>query len=360
MKASFFESIRYVTSQELPARWPQAPGYYDPEVGGQLFQDVIERLALVEDLGFDWVSFSEHHYGGRILSPSPIVMASHMAAHLHKVKIAVLGPIMALNNPVRVAEEFAMLDNLTQGRLVVGMLRGTTNEYLVYGVKPEEAREITTEGMALVLKAWTEPQPFGWQGRHYQYRSVSVWPRPLQQPFPPTFALGTSRESCDFAARHHLGLGVSFGPVDAMSRVTQYYREQCAQHGWQPTSEQIIYRGHILLAETDAEAQEALQQREQRREVTFPMRPGVRQALAQLDSRNIAGTPRPVFRDGPLPTTFVGSPDTVVKQMQQFHDDVGVGVVDLSFHGYAHESPDSVMRAIKLFAKEVLPRIHEI
>jgi alkanesulfonate monooxygenase SsuD/methylene tetrahydromethanopterin reductase-like flavin-dependent oxidoreductase (luciferase family) len=103
---------------------------YDPDVGGQVFQSVMERLTLVEELGFDWVSISEHHYSARILSPSPIVMASHLAAHLHKLMIAVLGPIIPLNNPVRVAEELAMLDNLTQGRLVVGLLRGTTNEYL--------------------------------------------------------------------------------------------------------------------------------------------------------------------------------------------------------------------------------------
>ena len=104
-------------------------------------------IVLQDYLGFDWVSFSEHHYSAWILSPSPIVMAAHMAAHLHKLKIAVLGPIISLNNPVRVAEEFAMLDNLTQDRLVVGLLRGTMNEYLVYDVKPEEARDKTTEGI---------------------------------------------------------------------------------------------------------------------------------------------------------------------------------------------------------------------
>ena len=360
MQASFFESIRYVTSQKMPAQWPLPPGLYEPEVGMQAFQSVIERAALVEELGFDWVSFSEHHYGARILSPSPIVMASHMAAHLHKIKIAVLGPIIALNNPVRVAEEFAMLDNLTQGRLVVGLLRGTTNEYLVYGVKPEEAREITTEGMELVLKSWTEPQPFGWQGRHYQYRTVSVWPRPLQQPFPPTYSLGTSRESCEFAARHHLGLGVSFGPFDVMSTVTRYYREQCALYGWEPTPEQIIYRGNILLAETDAAAQEALQLRQQQAEVPFPMRPGVRDALQKLDSRNIAGIPRPALRDGALPTNFVGSPETVVKQLQQCHDEVGAGVVDLAFQSVAPEDPQGTIRALELFSKEVLPRLRQI
>ena len=75
-----------------------------------------------------------------------------------------------------------MLDTLAPGRIVVGLLRGTTNEYLSYDLNPAEARERTDEGMELILKAWNEPQPFGWQGRHFQYRTVSVWPRPQQPP----------------------------------------------------------------------------------------------------------------------------------------------------------------------------------
>jgi alkanesulfonate monooxygenase SsuD/methylene tetrahydromethanopterin reductase-like flavin-dependent oxidoreductase (luciferase family) len=333
---------------------------YDREVGVQTFQSTVERLQYVEELGFDWVSFSEHHYSARLLSPSPIVMAAHVAAHLHRLKIAVLGPIIALNNPVRVAEEFAMLDNLTQGRLVVGLLRGTTNEYLVYDVKPEEARSKTTEGMELILKAWTEPHPFGWQGCHFQYRTVSVWPRPLQQPYPATYSLGTSRESCEVAARHHLGLGVSFGPFEAMRQATHYYREQCTLYGWEPTPEHIIYRGNILLADSDADAQEALQRRQQNPEMPFPMRPAVRDALAKLDSRNIAGVPRPAFRDGALPTNFVGGPDTVVQQIQQCHDEVGAGVIDLAFQSVRPEEAQGTLRALELFAKELLPRIRDI
>lgn len=360
MQVSYFEPMRYVAPQKLPAQWPLAPGWYDPDVGMQTFQSTIERLQFVEELGFDWVSFSEHHYGARLLTPAPVVMAAHMAAHLHRVKIAVLGPIIPLNNPVRVAEEFAMLDNLTQGRLVVGMLRGTTNEYLVFDVKPEEARDRTTEGMELVLKAWTEPQPFSWAGRYFQYRSVAVWPRPLQQPHPPTYSLGTSRESCEFAARHHLGLGVSFGPFDAMRQATRYYREQCALYGWEPTPEHIIYRGNILLADTDAAAQEALHLRQRHAEPPFPMRPAVRETLARLDARNIAGTPRPAFRDGALPTNFVGGPDTVIEQITHCREDVGAGVLDLAFQGTVPDDPHSATRALELFAKAVLPRIREL
>ena len=93
--------------------------------------------------------------------------------------------------------------------------------------------------MELILKAWNEPQPFGWQGRYFQYRTVSIWPRP-QQPPAPTYVLGTSAEAGAFAARHHLGLGVSYGNLESMGRATGYYRQQCAQYGWTPGPDDII------------------------------------------------------------------------------------------------------------------------
>src|SRR5262249_38630999 len=240
MKVSYFETARYLAPRKLPSEWPVPPDAYDREAGEQAYRGMIERLRHVEELGFDWVSVYEHHYSPQRLTPAPIISAAHLAAYSQKIKIAVLGPIVSQHNPVQVAEELAMLDNLARGRLVVGLLRGITGEYLTYGLNPAEARERTTEAMELVLKAWTEPQPFGWQGRYFQSRTVAVWPRPLQRPHPPTYALGTSRESCEFAARHHLGLGVSYAPFDLVSKATNYYREQCTRHGWQPTPEQII------------------------------------------------------------------------------------------------------------------------
>ena len=145
-----------------------------------------------------------------------------------------------------------------------------------------------------------------------------------------------------------------------MRQATHYYREQCTLYGWEPTPEQIIYRGNILLADSDAEAQEALQRRQQNPELPFPMRPAVRDALAKLDSRNIAGMPRAAFRDGALPTNFVGSPDTVVKQIQQCRDEVGAGVIDLAFQSVSPDEAYGTLRALELFGKEVLPRIREM
>ena len=265
MKVSYFETGRYVPPPDLPREWPVPPAAYDPATGAEAFRGMVERAQFVEALGFDWVSLSEHHYSPRILTPSPAVSAAWLAARVDTIKIALLGPIVPTSNPIRVAEELAMLDTLAPGRIVVGLLRGTTNEYLSYDLNPREARERTDEGMDLILKAWTEPQPFGWQGRHFQYRTVSIWPRPQHQPHPPTYALGTSAEAGEFAARHRIGLGVSYGTFELMAKSTRYYREQCARYGWEPGPDDIIYRANMILGETDDAAEDALRAATSRR-----------------------------------------------------------------------------------------------
>jgi alkanesulfonate monooxygenase SsuD/methylene tetrahydromethanopterin reductase-like flavin-dependent oxidoreductase (luciferase family) len=357
MKVSYFETARYRSPGKLPPEWPVPPAAYDFKAGGEAYRGMVERLQHVERLGFDWISVSEHHFSPRRLTPAPIVAASHLAARSTTIKIAVLGPIVSQGNPVRIAEELAMLDNLMPGRLVVGLLRGTTGEYLTYGLNPEEARERTTEGMELILKAWTETQPFGWQGRHFQFRTVAVWPRPSQQPYPPTYALGTSRESCEFAARHRLGLGLSYAPFEVIAKATRYYREACDRNGWQPVPEQIVYRANILLAETDEKAEAAL--REPQTHAPLPMPAGVRDALVKLDSRNVAGEARTPNVGGTLPTSFLGSPETVIDQVKRCRDQVGVGVLDLFFQT-RDADPDSLMSTLELFGQKVLPRIREV
>jgi alkanesulfonate monooxygenase SsuD/methylene tetrahydromethanopterin reductase-like flavin-dependent oxidoreductase (luciferase family) len=360
MKISFFETGHYFPTRPLPAEWPVPPTAYDHAAGTQSYRGMVERVRYVEELGFDWVSVAEHHYSPHRLTPAPIVSAAYLAACVQTIKIAVLGPIVSHGNPVRVAEELAMLDTMLDGRLVVGLLRGVTGEYLSYGLNPVEARERTTEAMELILKAWTEPQPFGWQGRHFQFRTVAVWPRPLQQPHPPTYALGGSLESCEFAARHHLGLGVAYGPFEGVGKATRYYRDACTEFGWQPAPEQIIYRANILLAATDDKAQDLM--KIQRAAVNaFPLRRAVRESLLRLDSRNVAGERTQAMLGGVLPTNFLGGPDTVVEQIKRCRDQVGAGVIDLMFQIPNSTDPaDALMQTLKLFGEKVLPRIHDI
>jgi alkanesulfonate monooxygenase SsuD/methylene tetrahydromethanopterin reductase-like flavin-dependent oxidoreductase (luciferase family) len=358
MKVSYFETGRYLPPDGMASVWPMPSGAYDTAAGVDVYRGMVERISLVEQLGFDWVSLSEHHYSPRILTPSPPMAAAYLAARVHKIKMALLGPIVAHSNPVRLAEELAMLDNMADGRLVVGLLRGTTNEALTYDLNPQESRERTDEGMELILKAWTEPQPFGWQGRHFRYRTVSVWPRPLQQPHPPTYALGTSREAGEFAARNRIGLGVSYGPFEVMGKATGYYRDQCALHGWEPTADQIIFRANIVLAETDAEAHQAMEAYPAR--AAFAMATGVANALLELDSRNIAGESRPASINRALPINFIGGPDTIVDQIRRCRDLTGAGIIDLGFNTPGSSDPDRLTAALELFGRKVLPHIRDI
>jgi alkanesulfonate monooxygenase SsuD/methylene tetrahydromethanopterin reductase-like flavin-dependent oxidoreductase (luciferase family) len=212
--------------------------------------------------------------------------------------------------------------------------------------------------MELILKAWTEPQPFGWQGRHFQFRTVSIWPRPRHHPGPETYTLGVSAESCDFAARHHLGLGVSYGPFPAMAKSTGYYRKQCAHYGWEPARDQIIYRANMLLADTDEAADSALNKRNG--QAPFPIGGGLRDALLQADSRNIAGEKRPANVGGVLPVTFCGGPDRIVEQIRRCREEMGAGVLDLSLQDPGSGDVGAMLDLLDLFGKKVLPRIRDI
>jgi alkanesulfonate monooxygenase SsuD/methylene tetrahydromethanopterin reductase-like flavin-dependent oxidoreductase (luciferase family) len=243
---------------------------------------------------------------------------------------------------------------------VFGLLRGTTNEYLSYDLNPKEARERTDEGMELILRAWTEPQPFSWQGRYFKYRTVSIWPRPADHPGRETYALGVSAEAADFAARHRLGLGVSYGTFELMAKSTGYYRQRCAEHGWEPRPDDIIYRANMILGETDEAADAALARRNAQSQAPFPIAAGLRNALIEQDKRNVGGERRPANVGGILPISFCGGPDRVIKQIKQAREEIGVGVLDLSLADPGSGDTDAMMSSLELFGRKVLPRIREI
>ena len=359
MKASLWGQARYMG--QTRGGWPLAPAQYEQETGHASYEAAVELLELGDELGYDWISFAEHHYTGGRLTPSPVVMAAYMASRVKRAKIALLGPLVPGQNPVRIAEETAMLDNLSGGRLIVGLLRGTPNEYVVTGVNPAETRERTQEGIDLILKAWTEPQPFGWEGRHFSYRSVSVWPRPLQRPHPPVYALGTSMDTAEFAAQHHMGLGISYEPFDFAAEQARFYVEQCAANGWTPGPDDIVFRGRIFLAENrpEAEAMHALLEAQGHRSLSS----GISKQVEAIEATRRS---RAHFGFGPV-ANFIGTPDDIVAQLRQAHDEVGIGVVDLAFDpppGDQYEESSKlhkkIRRSVDLFGREVLPAMHEI
>jgi alkanesulfonate monooxygenase SsuD/methylene tetrahydromethanopterin reductase-like flavin-dependent oxidoreductase (luciferase family) len=367
MKASYLGAMGYSQRHNFPVTWPIPPVYHDPEISVRSYQEGIEECEFAEEMGFEWVSFSEHHYSGRIATGTPAVMAAAVAERCKKARIAMLGPLLPLNNPVRIAEEMALLDNLTNGRLVIGFLRGTPNEDQVYGVNPAEGRGRLLEGMDLIIKALTEPQPFSWEGRYYQFRTVSVWPRPVQQPLPPMMVATRSDDTVEYAAHHRLGLAVSFLPVDQMAVITDKYYRWCEEAEWSPGPNQVLYRGSIYVADTDKQAEEWFTDLQRSNPPpAIALRSTVAGAVQaartgqEFDLRNvIAGSAQGDVVGISPALSFVGGPDTVAKQIRAFHDQCGAGIVDLFFQQPSVEHRD-VMKEIELFGKEVLPQIREL
>ena len=116
MQVSYFETGRYYAPSNLPREWPMPAGAYNREAGLRAFRGMVKRSRYVEELGFDWVSVSEHHYSPRILTPSLPIAAAYIASHVHNIKIALLGPIVPQSNPVLLAEEMAMLGHRSASR----------------------------------------------------------------------------------------------------------------------------------------------------------------------------------------------------------------------------------------------------
>src|SRR2546421_10320005 len=128
MKASYLGAMGYAQRYNFPTTWPIPPIYHDPETSVRSYQEGIEECEIAEEMGFEWVSFSEHHYSGRIATGTPAVMAAALAGRGQKAKIAMVGHLLTLNNPVPGAGALGLLDKPTHGRLVLGLLRGPPNE----------------------------------------------------------------------------------------------------------------------------------------------------------------------------------------------------------------------------------------
>jgi alkanesulfonate monooxygenase SsuD/methylene tetrahydromethanopterin reductase-like flavin-dependent oxidoreductase (luciferase family) len=367
MKAALFTGAGYA-GPSVRGKWPVPVNVYSSAAAQDSMNWALEQFSMADDLGFDWVTVAEHHFSPFSLTPNPMVMAGALTQRIKRARIALLGPNIPIQNPVRVAEEFAMLDNLTGGRVVAGMLRGTSNEYVTYNINPAESRERFDEALQIIRRAWTEPQPFGWWGRHFEYRTISIWPRPVQQPHPPMYMSGSSPESAELAARNRVGLGFAVTSVPLASQSARLYRQVARETGWTPAEDDVIYRVGIHVAKTDQQAFDELQSGEPEGNTRLARaNPVIDDVVAeagyygrdQQQQRGRVGQNRGAQFADRLENgqQLAGSPETVLAQICNIRRELGAGVLDLIFRGPGR---DSTRRSIELFAEKVLPRVHEL
>lgn len=361
MKAALFCTSRYI-GKTPDGVWPLPNEYCAPDIAARSMATTLEQFRYADRFGFDWVTVAEHHYSGFSMTPNPMVFAGALAQVVQRAKIAVLGPTLPILNPVRVAEELAMLDAMTGGRIIAGLMRGTPNEYVTYNVNPSESRARFAEALEIIRCAWTEPQPFGWQGRYYQYRAISIWPRPVQQPHPPIYMSGSSPEAGELAARNRIGLGFAFTTVPLAKKAVAHYRNEAHAMGWEPKPDDVIYRIAFHVADTDEEAFADMKAAPPRISLTTS-NAAINAAMVQTSyyGRDESQATRTATRDlldrieqGQV---LVGSPDTVVRQIERIHDAIGMGILDCPL---AAQLGDKTLRSIELFGTQVLPRIREL
>jgi alkanesulfonate monooxygenase SsuD/methylene tetrahydromethanopterin reductase-like flavin-dependent oxidoreductase (luciferase family) len=165
---------------------------FDPRRAHHMYNDFMDELEFAAECGFDAVCVNEHHSNGYGLMPSPNLIASALARRTTDTALCVMGNSLALYNPpTRVAEEFAMIDVISGGRLIAGFPVGTPMDTcFAFGQNPSTLRERYYEAHDLVLRAWTEQDTFAFNGRFNQQRYVNIWPRPVQKPHPPIWIPG--------------------------------------------------------------------------------------------------------------------------------------------------------------------------
>jgi alkanesulfonate monooxygenase SsuD/methylene tetrahydromethanopterin reductase-like flavin-dependent oxidoreductase (luciferase family) len=276
-------------------------------------------------------------------------------------------PLPIVENPLRLAEELAMIDCISRGRLIAGVVRGGGVESLANNVNPAYNRERFEEAHDLIVAAWTRPGPFRWEGKHFEYRVVNPWALPLQKPYPRIMVPGTaSPETVEWAARHRYTYVVLGSSLEQTRELIDLYREVAADAGYEMQPDNVGYLMRAFVADTEAKAQKeghnffwqngALNK--QPREWMAP--PG----YASIDFagiRRLRAVSKPFDSQAYQEAqdnyqVVVGTPDTVIEKLRYVREHLGIGHMCLWAHdGYM--SHEDTVRCIELFGKEVLPAL---
>src|SRR5262249_22279609 len=332
----------------------------------QVIRREIEQMVWTEELGFDSIWLTEHHFIEYGLSVSPTVLAAAAAMRTSRVRIGLAAAILPFHDPIRLAEELAMVDILSNGRLDVGVGRG--NRPVEFGATraPQlETRARFEETLAIVRKAWTRER-FSFEGRYYTIPEVRVIPKPVQQPHPPLYVVCVSPDTIEATALRGLPMLNSLlrGPIDQLVQQRETYVAACRKAG-RSDAEIASLLGrwgvsrHVYVAPTDAqalaEAKEAeLWYQEALRRFLIPENIDALHPLLQPGFRAMQTRLGTITWERLVAETLAfGSPDTVAGKIDELRR-LGVGEV-MCWMNFGGLSQSHIRRSMELFACEVMP-----
>jgi alkanesulfonate monooxygenase SsuD/methylene tetrahydromethanopterin reductase-like flavin-dependent oxidoreductase (luciferase family) len=359
---------------------------YDPKIGADLYHRYLDEWALCDELGIN-IMTNEHHATVTCADSVCTIPMAILARETKKVRLLALGmPIANRENPIRVAEEYSMLDVISRGRIEMGFVKGVPFEILPANSNPADLMERFWEAHDLILKAMTTHDgPFSWEGNHFHYRNVNIWPRPYQQPHPPVWMPVGSPGSAAEAASRGIVIGVLNTGWARTPGIFEAYRKSAAAAGRTAKLHDLAYMALIGVGRTREEgyrrADQILGYSRTSGIVSphFANPPGYAPpAMAATaiggNAANTARATRVQTRDGkPInPRTigvedaigaglvFAGTPDDVWGQLKAFYDHVGgFGHLLMMGQGGLISHEDTVDN-LTLFSKEVLPRLADL
>jgi alkanesulfonate monooxygenase SsuD/methylene tetrahydromethanopterin reductase-like flavin-dependent oxidoreductase (luciferase family) len=348
--------------------------YFDPVSGSRLYNERIEEYLFAEEMGVDGIMLNEHHNAPFCMQAKANIFAGILAAMTKRIKIVLLGnPLPLAENPVRLAEELSMIDMISKGRLVSGFVRGGGQEQLATGVNPAYNRERFEEAHDLIVKAWTVPGPFRWEGNHYQMRVVNPWAVPLQKPHPRIWIPGVaSKETVVWAAEHRYPYVCLNTSIEVTKRIWQTYDQAAAAVGYTPGPEHRGYliRMHVADSEEKAirNAREFMWMQGEFTGLLHPVwsapagytSPANRRAFVE-----IAAGRRSNPRAAPFETQLenmaiiASTPDQVIKKLRIIMEETRPGIFAFWGNDGKVNHEDS-MDCIRLLGQEVMPAVRSI
>jgi alkanesulfonate monooxygenase SsuD/methylene tetrahydromethanopterin reductase-like flavin-dependent oxidoreductase (luciferase family) len=343
--------------------------HYDPELGADLYHAYLDQMEYADRLGFVGVCLNEHHQTAYGMMPIPGVLAGALARSVKRAKLAILGRALPLlNNPLMVAEEYAILDNLTRGRFIAGFVRGIGAEYHATGVNPDESHDRFHEAHDLIVRAWTEPGPFAYEGKHYRFNYVNPWPRPYQSPHPPIWIPSQgSSSTIAWAARMKYTYCQTLSPIRTVAKFFQMYRDEADKAGYQASPDQLAWSNTIYIAETDARARaqarphlESLVNGLFRMPIEMLLPPGYTDAasLKRIRAAKVVGKSQTVDDLIDNGVVIVGSPNTVREKFAEYSELAGFNT-SLTKTQFGTLPPDMTRENMDAVARELLPYFQE-
>ncbi|GGC48918.1 monooxygenase [Siccirubricoccus deserti] len=395
MKMMWFHLMPYTELPEdfqrkHPSVWVDVhSSLFDPKRAHLMYNDFMDELEYAAEVGFDAICVNEHHSNGYGLMPSPNLIASSLARRTQRTPICVMGNSLALYNPpTRVAEEFAMIDVISGGRLIAGFPVGTPMDTCyAYGQNPSMLRERYLEAHDLVLKAWTEKDTFAFNGRYNQQRYVNIWPRPVQQPHPPIWIPGGgSVETWQWCAQmDYVYCYLSYYGYKAGKAIMDGFWAEMDRLGKDRNPYRAGFLQFIGVAETREQAMELYREPAEYfygrclhvdgRWATPPgymteatQRAGLQSQVAKAaegstlgkgTQERFAGTAKDMEGIVDRGYVLIGSPDEVAEQLREVAKTLNVGHFMLLLQ-YGNMSKQLTKYNTKLFAEKVMPQLRDL